>query len=197
MPDQKTEFTFRPLTLERWPDLETLFGPRGACAGCWDMWRRIKRSTFEAQQGDANREAFRQIVEGGAVPGLIAYDGQEPVGWVAVEPREAYPVLQRSPVLKPVDDQPVWAITCFFVAKGYRRTGMTAALIEAALDHAGRHGARIVEAYPVAPRSGDAPDMYVFTGTVAAFERLGFVEAARRSPTRPIMRYCIADGNVE
>jgi hypothetical protein len=58
MPDQKTQFTFYPVTPERWPDLERLFGPRGACGGCWDMWWRAERSTFEAQQGDGNRAAF-------------------------------------------------------------------------------------------------------------------------------------------
>ncbi len=193
MPDLPPDLTFHPLTPDRWPDLERLFGPRGACAGCWDMWWRIKRSTFETQQGEGNREAFRQIVEGEAVPGLIAYVEDEPAGWVAVEPREAYPVLQRSPVLKPLDDQPVWAITCFFVAKEYRRSGMTAALIQAAVEHAEQHGARLIEAYPVEPRSGDAPDMYVFTGNISTFQEAGFVEAARRSPTRPIMRYRIED----
>jgi GNAT superfamily N-acetyltransferase len=185
--------TFHPLTPDRWPDLETLFGPRGACAGCWDMWWRIKRSTFDAQKGDANREAFRQIVEAGSVPGLIAYEGAQPVGWVAVEPRDAYPVLLRSHVLKPIDAEPgVWAITCFFVTRQHRRSGMTSALIRAAVDHAAAHGARIVEAYPIEPRSADAPDFYVFTGFAATFEEAGFVEAARRSETRPIMRLAVS-----
>jgi GNAT superfamily N-acetyltransferase len=185
--------TFHPLTPDCWPDLEALFGPRGACAGCWDMWWRIKRSTFDAQKGDANREAFRQLVEAGSVPGLIAYADAQPIGWVAVQPRDAFPVLLRSNVLKPIDAEPdVWAITCFFVTRQHRRFGMTAALIRAALDHAAAHGARIIEAYPIEPRSSAAPDFYVFTGFATTFREAGFTEAARRSPARPIMRLAVS-----
>jgi GNAT superfamily N-acetyltransferase len=155
------------------------------------MWWRIKRSQFEAQQGDDNRAAFRQIVARGDVPGILAYHEGKPVGWCAVQPREAYPVLQRSPTLKPVDDRPVWSIPCFFVARAYRRSGVMAALLRAAVDHAARHGARLVEGYPVEPRSENAPDLYVFTGFAATFKEAGFVEVARRSATRPIMRYVI------
>ena len=185
------DYLIVPLTPDRWPHLEQLFGPRGACAGCWDMWYRIKRSTWESQKGEGNREAFRQIVESGAVPGLLAYNGGKAVGWVAIEPREAYPVLARSTVLKPVDDQPAWAITCFFIASSHRREGLTSQLAQAAVDHALSHGARIIEAYPIEPRTADAPDFYLFTGIPSMFERLGFVEVARRSPSRPIMRYTL------
>lgn len=183
--------TYHPLTPDRWDDLEQLFGPRGACAGCWDMWWRIKRSTFDAQKGDGNREAFRQIVMSGEITGLLAYDGDQPVGWVAVEPREAYPVILRSPTLKPIDDQPVWSITCFFVTKSYRRSGMTVDLIRAAVEYAAGQGARILEAYPIEPRSENAPDFYVFTGFASTFREAGFDEVARRSETRPIMRYAV------
>lgn len=185
------EITYHPLTPDRWPDLETLFGPRGACGGCWDMWFRIKRKDFESMQGADNRQAFQQIVESGIIPGLLAYDHGEPIGWVAVQPREAYPVLGRSPVLKPIDDQPVWAVTCFFVAKPYRRSGFTSNLLRAAVEWAASQGARIVEGFPTEPRSDDAPDFYVFTGFVSTFQEAGFVEVARRSPTRPIMRYTL------
>lgn len=191
---ESTPLTIHPLTPDRWPDLERLFGARGAYGGCWDMWWRVKRSQFEAQQGEGNHAAFWQIVETGEVPGLLAYDGAEPVGWVAVQPREAYPVLQRSPVLKPIDDQPVWAITCFFIARTHRGQGMMLALIRAAVDHAARHGAQIVEAYPIAPRSEQAPEMYLFTGLLSTFQEAGFVEAARRSASRPIMR-CVIGGS--
>lgn len=186
--------TYHPLTPDRWPDLETLFGPRGACAGCWDMWFRVKRKDFESMQGEDNRQAFQQIVEAGIVPGLLAYDQGEPVGWVAVQPREAYPVLGRSPVLKPIDDQPVWSVTCFFVAKPYRRGGFTSGLLRAAVEWAAAQGARIVESYPIEPRSENAPDFYVFTGFVSTFKEAGFAEVARRSPTRPIMRYTLPVG---
>lgn len=181
--------TFHPLTPERWPDLEALFGPRGACGGCWCMWWRLPRSAFNVGKGEGNKEAFRLLVESGEEPGTLAYVDGKAVGWCAVEPREAYPVLERSRILKRVDEAAVWSVTCFFVAKGYRRQGVTVQLLEHAVAHAREHGAQVVEGYPVEPRSGETADAFAFTGTAAAFRHAGFVEVARRSETRPIMRH--------
>jgi len=177
-----------PLTPSRWPDLEKLFGPRGACGGCWCMFWRVRRSIFEKNKGAGNRRAFRKIVRGGRVPGLLAYAGKEPVGWCAVEPREAYAVLERSRVLARVDEQPVWSVVCFFIAKAYRRRGVTRALLEAACAYAKKRGAKILEGYPTEPRKGAMPDPFVWTGLASAFRKAGFKEVARRSPTRPLMR---------
>jgi GNAT superfamily N-acetyltransferase len=188
------EIEFHPVTLERWDDLEALFGNGGSCAGCWCMWWRIKRAEFEKQGGQGNRAALKALVEAGQVPGLLAYAAGEPVGWVSVGPRADYPVLQRSHVLKPVDDQPVWSIVCFFVAKPYRRQGLTERLIGAAVDYARQNGATIVEGYPVTPRQKEIEDAEAFTGLISTFERAGFVEAIRRSEKRPIMRYNIPPG---
>jgi GNAT superfamily N-acetyltransferase len=176
-----------PLTAAAWPELEALFGPRGACAGCWCMWWRIPRAQWQRQKGEGNRAAFRRIVEGGAVSGLLASFEGRAVGWCAIAPRSDYPVLARSRILKPIDDEPVWSVTCFFVAPGWRRRGVTAALLDAAVGFARRNGARIVEGYPVDPAK-DQPDPFVFTGLASAFRRAGFTEALRRSPRRPIMR---------
>jgi GNAT superfamily N-acetyltransferase len=138
-----------------------------------------------------NRQAFHDIVVSGRKPGVLAYRGREPIGWCAVAPRADYPALARSRVLKPVDDQPVWAVSCFFVAKPYRRRGVSAALLRAAVDLAARQGAQIVEGYPVEPTMTPVPDAFVWTGTPSAFRQAGFREVLRRSPTRPIMRYTI------
>jgi GNAT superfamily N-acetyltransferase len=178
----------RPLTPERWPDLERLFGARGACGGCWCMWWRLRRSEFQQRKGGANKRAFRRIVEKNATPGILAYEGREPIGWCAIEPREHYAALARSRTLKPVDDRPVWSVTCFFIARSARRQGLSVKLLTAALMHAGRHGARIVEGYPVEPRKDAMPDAFAWTGFAAAFRQAGFREVARRSATRPIMR---------
>jgi GNAT superfamily N-acetyltransferase len=188
---QPEELSFRPLTPDRWPDLVALFGPRGACGGCWCMWWRIKRSEFDLQKGEGNRQALQAIVASGEVPGILAYEGERPVGWCSVAPREAFPVLERSRILKRVDDQPVWSVVCFFIAKNYRRQGLTVRLLEAAVDYAREQGASIVEGYPEEPRSGRAPDLFVFTGLASAFRQAGFVEVLRRSETRPIMRFAI------
>ena len=192
-PASPTELECHPLTPERWADFELLFGPRGACAGCWCMWWRTKRSEWDQQKGDGNREALKAIVHAGEVPGLLAYAGGQAIGWCAVQPREAYPALERSRILKRVDEQPVWSITCFFVARPFRRQGVKVRLLRAATEHARTHGARIVEGYPVAPRQSSMPDVYAFTGTVSAFRQAGFAEVLRRSETRPIMRYVIGE----
>ena len=177
-----------PATPDRWDDLEQLFGPRGACAGCWCMWWRLRRAEWRQGKGDGNRRALRALVRSGEPPGLIAYSGKEPVGWIAVAPRAAYPGLDRSRTLKPVDERPVWSVTCFFTARGHRRRGVTVKLLEAAATHAREHGAECLEGYPVEPKKDSVPDVWVFTGLAGAFRKAGFVEVARRSETRPIMR---------
>jgi GNAT superfamily N-acetyltransferase len=178
----------KPLTPERWDDLEALFGPRGACGGCWCMWWRIPRRDFEQRKGAGNRRALRRIVASGDIPGLIAYHKGEPVGWCSVAPRDRFPVLERSRVLRRIDELAVWSIVCFYIARPWRRRGLSSALIEAAARYAERHGARAVEAYPVEPRRGAMPDAFAWTGLASSFRKAGFVEAARRSPGRPIMR---------
>jgi GNAT superfamily N-acetyltransferase len=185
--------TFHPLTPDRFPDLERLFGPRGASGGCWCIWWKLSRPEFDAGKGEGNRRALEVAARGGTVPGLLAYAGAEPVGWVAIEPREAYPRFLRSRTLAPVDDAPVWSITCFFVARAWRGKGVTSSLIEAAVKHARRGGARAVEAYPVDPSAPQA-DAFVYTGIASTFLRAGFREVARRSATRPILRRAVRGG---
>lgn len=181
------KLTFAPLTKDRWRDLETLFGPRGACAGCWCMWWRLPRAEWNAAKGEGNRRALRALVEAGQVPGILAYDAGAPVGWVAVEPRERYPRFAASRTLKPVDDANVWSITCFFVSRSHRGRGLMGALVDAALRHVRASGGRLVEAYPV-DSTAAMGDAFVYTGTAATFARHGFREIARRSRTRPIVR---------
>jgi len=184
---------FAPLVPDRLPDLERLFGPRGACAGCWCMWWKTTRAGFDAGRGEGNRDAMRRQVRAGVVPGILAYARSEAVGWCAVEPRSAYPRLARSRTLAPVDGEPVWSVTCFFVARGWRGRGITGALLGAAAAHARRAGARLLEGYPVAPR-GRTADAWLYTGLATTFARGGFEEVARRSPTRPVMRLALGRG---
>ncbi|MHB8947194.1 MAG: GNAT family N-acetyltransferase [Bacillota bacterium] len=188
------ETTFSPLTPDRWADCERLFGPRGACAGCWCMWWRLPRSEFGRMKGEGNRLAFKAIVDSGEVPGIIAYDGGEPVGWCSVAPRESFSALERARKLKRLDDRPVWSVVCFFVAKGHRRQGLTVRLLEAAADYAGAQGARLLEGYPVDP-DGDYPDAFAFTGLAGAFRQAGFVEVARPSARQRIMRRELGEPN--
>jgi len=183
------ELLFRWATASRWKDVEALFGERGACAGCWCMvWRR-ERKAYEAGKGAGNRRALKLLVTEGARPGVIAYHGKEAVAWCAVAPREDYSYLARSRVLAPVDDRPVWSISCLFVAKPYRRLGVSSRLLRAAAEMAIARGARVVEGYPQQLSMAKAPDSFVWTGLPSAFAKAGFTEVARRSPGRPIMRF--------
>jgi GNAT superfamily N-acetyltransferase len=175
-------------TPSRWADLEKLFGEHGACAGCWCMFLRLPRKAWDQGRGDGNRKALERIVTSGARPGVLAYYGREPIGWCAVAPRAEYVALARSRRLKPVDDRPVWSVTCFFVAKPHRRAGVSVRLLEAAVELAARQGARIVEGYPSVPKTSRTADPFVWRGTPATFERAGFLEVARPSPAGRIMR---------
>lgn len=175
-----------PATPARWDDLEALFGPRGACGGCWCMWPRLPAAAFRAGKGAGNRRALRRLVDQ-RPPGLLGYRGGEAVAWCAVAPRADLVRLERSRVLRPVDDQPVWSIPCLFVARAHRGQGVSVAMIEAAVRWAGRQGARVVEAYPIEATAAVAP-AFAWWGVAAAYRKAGFVEVARRSDTRPIMR---------
>lgn len=177
-----------PASAERWRDLECLFGENGACGGCWCMTWRLKRSEFEKQKGPGNKRALKHLVESGRPPGVIAYVEGRPAGWCAVAPREQYPVLGRSRTLAPVDDQPVWSISCFFIAREFRGQGVTRPLLEGAAKFAKTQGAKVVEGYPHDLGESKLPPPFVWTGLLSSFEKAGFSEAARRSPKRPIMR---------
>ena len=186
-----SDLEFHPLTVDRWGDLEKLFGPTGACGGCWCMWWRIKRTQFCDQKGESNKKAMKKIVDSGEIPGLLAYANGEPVGWCSVAPRENFPVLERSRILARVDDEPVWSVVCLFVSKPYRKKGISIKLLLAAIEFAKKNGGKIVEGYPIDPKRPKYPDAFSFTGLVSAFKKTGFVEVHRRSETRPIMRYFI------
>ncbi len=177
-----------PVTPDRWHHLVALFGSRGACGGCWCMYWRRPAAEFTRGKRRGNREALRSLVAAGAVPGVLAYADGVPVGWCSVAPRDAYPRLERARVLRRVDAEPVWSVVCFFIARAHRRQYLSVALLEGAAAFARRRGARILEGYPVEPHAPPIPDAFAWIGTAAAFRAAGFLEVARRSATRPIMR---------
>ncbi len=181
-----------PLTKERWPDLVELFERPGASVarGCWCMYYR-RSGAHDPPPGvtraQANRRDLKALVDRGVVPGLLGYEGGRPVGWVSLGPRADYAKLARSPVMKPVDDKPVWSIVCFFVDAQARHRGVADALLAGATAWARAQGATPLEAYPWDPRAEKSDDSLWF-GTKPMFERAGFVEVARRKPARPVMR---------
>ena len=179
-----------PVTADRWDDVLSLFGERGAYSGCWCMWWRTTAAEFDRNVNDGNRAAFRALVLDDRVPGLLAYREGTPVGWCCVAPREELGRLQRSPHTKPVDDTPdVWAVVCFYVDRPARGTGVATALLDAAVDHAFARGARAVEGVPLDPSRREVDAASAYTGVVQLFERAGFREIARRSEKgRVVMR---------
>jgi GNAT superfamily N-acetyltransferase len=188
------DFTYYPLTPERWGDFERLFEEHGIQNGCWCMYWRTRREDCQRGYGEGNKSVFKAIVESGKIPGILAYNAHRPVAWCSIAPRQDYPVLERSRTLKRVDDQPVWSIACFFISLTYRRKGMTELLIRAAIDYAHVNGARIVESYPLRTEITKLLPYERYMGIQSTYERLGFQVAASRSERRPVMRYIIETG---
>lgn len=182
--------SFQPLTLERFMDFEQLFGLHGACGGCWCMFWKLRGRAFDENTGESARQMQKSIVESGITPGLLAYKDGQPVGWIAVEPRSAYPRLAHSRVLKPVDGKVVWSVTCFFVDRKFRKQGVTIGLLKAAIEYVRSKRGRIVEGYPTEALE-KKPDVFMYTGTMSAFKKVGFKEVARNSTSRPIVRFVI------
>jgi len=179
----------RPATPDRWRELAAFFGPSGAYSGCWCTYWRRTSTEFDAGCRDGakgNRAVLRRLTAGRRVPGLIGYDEEQPVGWVSLSPRPEFGRLLRSRNLRPgpdedPDDTSVWSLVCFWVPRGRRGDGVGTALLAAAVEHARRGGARLLEAYPV-DVSDRVPAAEAYTGTVAMFRRAGFTEAPDRQP---------------
>ena len=174
-----------PLTPDLWAALADLFGEKGACYGCWCMYWRIGNA-YRKRPRSENKAAFRKLVKLGPPPGLLAFHEGLPVGWCQVTPRDSLPWLDRTWRLKRVDDIPVWCISCLYVRKGYRKKGVTSALIAAAVARARSAGAPCVEAYPLDAKLTPSASG---TGYASTFARAGFTVVCRHTPPRPIMRY--------
>ena len=187
------KLTVLPLTPDRWADLEAIFNARGCsiARGCWCMAYRRSGAQEPPPPGTTraseNKAQLEALVERGRPPGLIGYRGEVPVGWISIGPREDYAKLARSPVMKPVDDQPVWSVICFVVPTEYRGQGVARALLNGAVAYAREHGARLIEAYPV-DKPTRSNDESMWFGAKSMYDQAGFSEVARRKPHRPVVR---------
>lgn len=177
------------LDSSNWEDFVKLFGERGACGGCWCMSWRLKKSEFEKQKGELNKYAMKHLVDNNEDIGVLAYIDGEPIGWCAAAPREKYVRLENSKILKRIDNNPVWSITCLFLQKGARRKGISTELIKAAVSFCKLREASIVEAYPVVPYDENVPSAFLWTGIPKSFTKAGFMEVERRSKWKIMMRY--------
>lgn len=180
-----------PATGDRWSDLERLFGKNGAYSNCWCTFWILKRDEYGSFAPEAKKAVLHDLVREGRAPGLLAYRDGAPVGWVAIQPRAAYPPLSRSPRGRAVPgDEGVWSVTCFLIHRDHRRTGLSVRLLEEAVAHAQRHGARVVEGYPATTR-GALTGSSGYMGLVPVFERAGFQEVARPAKGWRVMRRAV------
>lgn len=185
-----------PAATAPFADVETVFGTRGDASHCWCQWFKIPARDWRAVEDDELRDRLaRQIASPDPGPGLLAYDGQTPVGWCAIEPRPGLSRLRRSRVVTggteqpDLDDEAVWALSCFVIPPEHRGRGIATELARAAVEFAAAAGARVVEAYAVdvvARSKVSAAELY--HGTVSMFAAAGFTEAARPTPSRVVMQ---------
>ena len=185
----RSEYSFYPVTKKRWKDFERLFGDKGA--GCWCMYWRMRRKEYDNLRGAGTKRKMQNLIENGTVPGILVYENTQPVGWCSVASRDDFPVLENSRVLKRIDNKPVWSVVCFYINKNFRKKGLTIELLNAAKKYVKVKKGRIIEGYPVEPKSGKTADAFAWTGLASAFLKAGFKEVERRSETRPIMRFFI------
>lgn len=178
-----------------WPQLEALFGKNGACGGCWCWWWRLAGvEHWENVKGEVAHGRLCHAVQSGRVHGMLAFDGETPVGWCSFEPRASLPRLERSPAFKGTPAESVWFVGCFFIRRGRRQRGLAEVLLERALEVMERDGARSVEAVPKDTHGHSQVDAFLFTGTYGMFERHGFraVPGARGKTT--VMRRAFVPG---
>ena len=183
----------RELEPSLWPQLEALFGKHGACGGCWCQWWRMAGvEHWKDVQGEVAHSRLCRQVEEGHAHGILAYDGDEAVGWCSFEPRSSFPRLERSPSFKGTPTEGVWFVGCFFVVRAWRRRGVAELLLAESLKLMERDGVQVVEACPKDTHGGAQPDPFVYTGTRAMFERHGFLMAEGPKPGVAVMRKRLA-----
>ncbi|MDQ1584069.1 MAG: hypothetical protein QOF36_2123 [Microbacteriaceae bacterium] len=189
---EEETFSVVPADEARWRDVDTVLGHRGDSAQCWCQWFKLASSEYRETSAAERKALLREQVVRTPSPGVLAYLGDEPVGWCAVEPRDHYPVLARSRIARAAGDQDGpqrWVVTCFVVRIGFRGRGVARALLRGAVEHARENGALVLDAYPVDPAARPSlSSAEKYHGTVTLFESAGFAVIARPSPTRAAMR---------
>ncbi|MBX3141747.1 MAG: GNAT family N-acetyltransferase [Trueperaceae bacterium] len=191
--------TVRPANEASWEDLQTVFTEGGDASGCQCQWFKLSRTEWRStpraeRAADLRRQTACGHPEATHTTGLVAYLGEEPVGWCAVEPRTAYPRLQTARVPwagrdEVKSDASVWAITCFVTRHGFRNQGVSRALARAAVEYARAHGASAVEGYARHTTPGaKQPAGPLFVGTPSIFASAGLTEVSRPTPGRVVMR---------
>ncbi|WP_348811397.1 GNAT family N-acetyltransferase [Flavobacterium maritimum] len=186
------ELKFEPLTKNNWNKFVELFGEKGACGNCWCMSFRLNKTDFdEGKVHDGNKNAMKNLVWNNQPTGLLGFFEDIPIAWCAFAPREDFLKLGKSRVHKRIDNKTVWSVPCTFIAKDFRRQGVSVALLKALIRYAEETGIKIIEAYPTIPTQERLPDAFAWIGLYKSFERAGFEIVDRTSKSRPMVRYYI------
>ena len=182
---------FEELLPNMWSAMERLFGPNGACVGCWCMcWRTETYAAWCKIKGDGAKKAFMNLVQKGKAKGVLAFAQNEPIGWCSFGPRTDFPVLQRSKAYARDDVSDIWSITCFFIHHGWRRRGLARKLLKAAVEIMQKRGVKTIEAYPVTTTKEGRKlgSSLAWTGPLKIYEELGFKTVQSINPLRPLVR---------
>jgi len=188
MKEITSKLSFASLSSANWKEFETLMGEKGGCGNCWCMYFRLPYKDFQANKPDGNKKLMKQLVNKGMPQGLIASMNKEPVGWIALAPREDYMRMGNSRSFKRIDDKPVWSITCFFIKKEFRHRGLSRELIKGAVDFAKKKKIKTLEAYPAIPYAEKVPHPFLWVGVLSSFIKNGFSIVQQNSKSRAMVR---------
>ena len=184
----KQHLEFDPLTTSSWKQFEAVMGEKGGCGNCWCMYFRLPNKVFQDNKPAGNKKMIKQLVKKGMPQGLIASMNKEPVGWIAMAPREDYMRLGNTRIFKPIDDKPVWSITCFFIKREFRHMGLSQQLIKGAIDFAKKKKIKTLEAYPAIPYDKHVPHPFLWVGVLSSFIKNGFSIVRQSSKSRAMVR---------
>jgi GNAT superfamily N-acetyltransferase len=188
---------FRELQPDLWPALETLFGAKGACGGCWCQTWRVERGgkLWEETKGEPARLRMKELVQSGKANGILAFDGDDPVGWCSFGPRADFPRIETMKAYRHDDNDGAWSITCLFLSKENRGKGIARGLIREAIEAMRKRNVRVIEGYPV-PLTKDGkklPAAFSWTGPQRVFEDAGFRLVQQLSASRPLVQLVLED----
>jgi len=153
-------------------------------------WRAESFEAWKAMRGARAKEAFKNLVQKGKAHGMLAFAGDEPVGWCSFGPRQDFPVIEERSAYKRSDTKDVWSITCFFIHRKWRGKGLSRGLLRAAVEVMQKRGVRVVEGYPATTTEDGRrlrADM-AWTGPLNIFEEQGFKTVQSTNPLKPLLR---------
>ncbi len=187
-----SEFSFKEVRADLWPDFARLFGDNGACGGCWCQWWRTPKGKkiWEATKGNKAKKLTKKLIQSNEMTGLLAYDGNRAVGWCSYGPRDVFPRIIETKAYQYDENPNIWSINCFFIDKKYRGQGLSRAMLAASLDYIKKRGIDVIEAYPtpLSMAGKPQPAAFSYTGPLKIFEDEGFEIMQRQSHSRPLVR---------